>query len=212
MPLFLILSAMTTLSLLLCLFLVTTLSEVNPLSWLIMLTAIFVMLQVFILLPFAEGSLLSFLRFVTVLVSVIFFYTQSLFVFFVLFELSLLPVSIIILMFGYQPEKLRSTTYFLLYTVVCSAPLFFFVVLHGWHLYYSFQNLGTVTSLLLSLAMLVKSPIYLLHSWLPKAHVEASLHGSMILSGIMLKKGGYGLLVISYYLTGTCNIFIFITL
>lgn len=206
------LSFMSMFTLLLSLFLVTTLSEVNPLSWLIMLTAIFVMLQVFMSSDLMEGSLLSFLRFVTVLVSVIFFYTQSLFVFFVLYELSLLPVSIIILIFGYQPEKLRSTTYFLLYTVVCASPLFLFVVSSGWHLYSSFQGLGGMSAMVLSLAMLVKSPIYLLHNWLPKAHVEASLHGSMILSGIMLKKGGYGLLVISLYIEGSCNLFIFITL
>lgn len=203
---------MSMLSLLSCLVLVTILSEVNPLSFLIVLTAVFVILQVTMLLLSVGGSLLSALRFVTVLVSVIFFYTQSLFVFFVLYELSLLPVSIIILIFGYQPEKLRSTTYFLLYTVVCSSPLFVFVIRSGWHLYYSFQGLGGVTALLLSLAILVKSPIYILHSWLPKAHVEASLHGSMILSGIMLKKGGYGLLVISFYIQGTCNIYLFITL
>ena len=72
--------------------------------------------------------------------------------------------------------------------------------------------MGGVTALLLSLAILVKSPIYLLHNWLPKAHVEASIHGSMILSGIMLKKGGYGLLVMSFFIEGSCNVYIFITL
>lgn len=177
-----------------------------------MITAVFVILQVFMLLSSSEGSLLSVLSFVTVLVSVFFFSTQSLFVFFVLYELSLLPVSLLILIFGYQPEKLRSTTYFLLYTVVCSSPLFMFVVRSGWHLYFSFQSMGGVSALLLSLAILVKSPIYLLHNWLPKAHVEASLHGSMILSGIMLKKGGYGLLVMSFFIEGSCNMYIFITL
>ena len=40
---------------------------------------------------------------------------------------------------------------------------------------------------------LVKSPLYLFHFWLPKAHVEASLIGSMVLAGILLKLGGFGL-------------------
>lgn len=41
---------------------------------------------------------------------------------------------------------------------------------------------------------IVKYPIYILHLWLPKAHVEAPVSGSMILAGVMLKLGAYGVL------------------
>lgn len=59
-------------------------------------------------------------------------------------------------------------------------------------------------------AFLVKLPIYSLHLWLPKAHVEAPLVGSIILAGILLKLGGYGIYLIRGRFSLSKNLTVFI--
>nr|YP_009127074.1 NADH dehydrogenase subunit 4 [Anodonta arcaeformis]AHJ59889.1 NADH dehydrogenase subunit 4 [Anodonta arcaeformis] len=136
------------------------------------------------------------------------FSVSSLLSFYIMFEFSLIPILLIILGWGYQPERLQAGKYMLLYTVSASLPLLAMIVtvlvkdgsvFWGWK-FFSFEWSWLVT-ICASLAFLVKLPIYGFHLWLPKAHVEAPVAGSMILAGVLLKLGGYGLVRVFHVLS-----------
>nr|WAK83086.1 NADH dehydrogenase subunit 4 [Janus sp.] len=124
--------------------------------------------------------------------------------FYFFFEASLIPIVLVILGWGYQVERIRAATYLLMYTMFFSFPF-----LGGlFYIYYLVDSMDMIilnngggvkiinSSCLYMLIMnvfFVKMPMFLYHMWLPKAHVEAPVAGSMILAGVMLKLGGYGM-------------------
>lgn len=145
--------------------------------------------------------LFSLLVFFLCLILFLTFRTSNLLMFYFYFEASLVPTLLIIMGWGYQPERLQAGIYFLFYTLMASLPLLLILV-------YTYNSLGRLELTILDstrlnyfslyifialvLAFLVKIPIYFTHLWLPKAHVEAPVSGSMILAGVLLKLGGYG--------------------
>nr|WP_230968376.1 NAD(P)H-quinone oxidoreductase subunit 4 [Nostoc sp. WHI] len=133
------------------------------------------------------------------------FVAQDLLLFFLMWEIELVPVYLLISIWGGQNRRYAATK-FILYTAAASI----FILIAGFAMAFSGD---TVTFDMASLGMKeypktlellvyagfliafgVKLPIFPLHTWLPDAHGEASAPGSMILAGVLLKMGGYALI------------------
>ena len=145
------------------------------------------------------------------------FMSLDLFLFFVFFEIVLVPMYFLIGGWGYEGRVYAATKFFL-YTMIGSA--FMFVSIMATVFIASRNGVGRVTFDLVEIAehadfaastgrwlffgfavaFAVKVPIFPLHTWLPDAHTQAPTAGSVILAGVLLKMGTYGLLRFGLYL------------
>jgi NADH-quinone oxidoreductase subunit M len=154
-----------------------------------------------------KGFFIALLIIETAMIGV--FVSLDLFLFFVFWELTLIPMYFLIGIWGHE-RRIYAALKFILYTMFGSI-LMLVAILWLYNLTGTFDlpeiqlklhagivSLPATTELLLFgaffLAFAIKVPLFPLHTWLPDAHTEAPTAGSVILAGVMLKLGTYGML------------------
>jgi NADH-quinone oxidoreductase subunit M len=135
------------------------------------------------------------------------FTALDLFLFYFFWEATLIPMALLIGMFGHE-RRVYAAVKFFLYTMIASvfmlaAILWLYAQTGSFDFVYIRDHIGSVPNfpaaaqwlfLGFFIAFAVKVPLFPFHTWLPDAHVEAPTAGSVLLAGVLLKMGTYGML------------------
>lgn len=152
----------------------------------------------------ADFKLFFFLCSLLEILLILSFMSTNLLSFFFFFESTLIPMYFIMSIWGSRQRKVHASYYFFMYTAVGSVfILASILILYSLYGTLDIKILSTIKIeytwqififLLLFIGFAVKIPIPPFHVWLPEAHVEASTAGSVILAGVLLKLGTFGII------------------
>ncbi len=137
------------------------------------------------------------------------FCSSNLFIFFIFWDVGVITLFFMIYLLG-SANRRRAAIKFIIYEIFASSLLLFAILLIYFYTpIHSFdistiiagassipQHVQILIFALLFIAFLINMPAFPLHLWLPDAHTEASTQGSMVLSGILTKFGGYGMILV----------------
>jgi NADH-quinone oxidoreductase subunit M len=137
------------------------------------------------------------------------FASGNLLMFFIFWDVGVVALFFMIYLLG-SANRRHAAMKFLIYELMASLLLllgimmiYFYTPLHSFNIAYITSAAHTVTQsaqslifIVLFAAFLINMPVFPVHLWLPDAHTEASTQGSMLLSGILTKFGGYGMLIL----------------
>ena len=178
--------------------------------WLVLLTTFLVPLGVLVswksIHDRVKEFFVLFLLLETAMIGV--FLALDMFLFYVFWEATLIPMALLIGMYGHE-RRIYAAVKFFLYTMVASVFMLAAVIwlythsgsfdyeyVRNWIATKGNVSAGAIQWLFLGffIAFAVKVPLFPLHTWLPDAHVEAPTAGSLLLASVLLKMGTYGLL------------------
>ncbi len=180
-------------------------------AWLVVLTTFLTPLCVLISWKSIHDRVKEFFILLLILESALIgvFVSLDLFLFYFFWEATLIPMALLIGIYGHE-RRVYAAVKFFLYTMIASVFMlaailwlyaqtgsFQFVDIQQWlRTSGTIEHAGAMRWLFLGffIAFAVKVPLFPLHTWLPDAHVEAPTAGSVLLAGVLLKMGTYGML------------------
>ncbi len=186
--------------------------------WLVLLTTLLVPISIVASWTAVEKREVAFYAFVLLLESAMLgvFVSLDLLLFFLFFEASLVPMFFLIGVWGSGERRLYAAVKFYIYTAAGSL-LMLAGILALWFVFGTFDYVTILNAMIadparltatagfwlflaFAVAFAIKVPLFPLHTWLPDAHTEAPTAGSVILAGVLLKMGTYGLLRFNFTL------------
>ena len=172
---------------------------------LILLTALVIFIALFISLDLPNFKYLAICFISMELLLFVVWIVMDVFLFYIFFESVLIPMFLIVQVWGSRARKVRAAYLLFMYTVAGSLPMLVSLIYIQWKVgttsLFALQSLDLFSFteqrwlwLAFFLAFAVKVPMFPVHLWLPEAHVEAPTAGSLVLAGVLLKLGSYAMI------------------